>query len=256
MRDIVCWDVETTGLNPKEDFIIQLSLIKLSGINLQEIDRRNWYIKPAHVYSIHPDAEAVHGISKDFLEKNGVDIRSIAEDFMNFIKNCDVLSYNGNTFDIKFIVKDFGMFGYDIMNEDRKYYDAYALEARFHPRNLSAVYKKYTDKEIENAHNSMSDVEATCEVFRSQLIDQKLQLSDIQDWMECNIISPEGSIRNASVGDNPRKIVFSAGKYKDSDVAEICKKDPNYIKWFFESVASAKTKNIIKEYFYEKYPKK
>lgn len=255
MKDIVCWDVETTGLNPKEDFIIQLSLLKLSGIDLQEIGRRNWFIKPAHGYTIHPDAEKVHGITKEFLEKNGVSIKDIGDDFMSFIKNCDILSYNGNSFDIKFIDKDFKMWGYNIFNEDRKYYDAYALEARFFPRNLSAVYKKYTGKEFENAHDSMSDVEATCSVFRNQLVEQKLQLSDIQDWNECNLISPEGSIRNASVGDNPRKIVFAVGKYKDSDVADICKNDPSYIKWFFESVASDKTKQVIKEYFYEKYPK-
>lgn len=255
MKDIVCWDVETTGLNPKEDFIIQLSIIKLSGVDLQEIGRRNWYIKPAHAYTIHPDAEKVHGISKEFLEKNGTTIEKIGPDFMSFIKGCDVLSYNGNTFDVKFINKDFGMWGYDIFEEDRKFYDAYALEARFFPRNLSSVYKKYTGKDLEGAHDSMNDVEATCSVFRNQLVEQKLQLSDIQDWNECNLISPEGSIRNASVGDDPKKIVFSNGKYKDSDVAEICKKDPSYIKWFFENVASNKTKKVITEYYYKKYPK-
>lgn len=255
MKDIVCWDVETTGLNPKEDFIIQLSVTKMSGVNLSILDRRNWYIKPAHAYTIHPDAEKVHGISKEFLEKNGVDIRTIAPDFMAFINDCDVLSYNGNTFDIKFIYKDFMMFGYNIFEQDRKYYDAYALEARFFPRNLSSVYKKYTGKDMEDTHNASADVDATCEVFRQQLITQGLQLSDIQDWDECNILSPEGSIRNASVGTDERKIVFAVGKYKDSDVAEICKKDPGYIKWLFENVASTKTKQIIAEYYKKKYPK-
>lgn len=255
MKDIVCWDVETTGLNPKEDFIIQLSLSKMSGVDLSILDKRNWYIKPAHVYTIHPDAEKTHGITKEFIEKNGVSIPSIADDFMAFIDNCDILSYNGNNFDIKFICKDFGMFGINVMNQERKYYDAYALEARFNPRNLSSVYKRYTGKDIENAHDSSSDVDATCEVFRHQLINQGLQLSDIQNWDECNILSPEGSIRNASVGDEERRIVFTVGKYKDSDVAVVCKTDPSYIKWFFENIASNKTKQIIQEYFYKKYPK-
>lgn len=255
MKDIVCWDVETTGLNPKEDFIIQLSLTKLKGDDLSTIDKRNWYIKPMHAYTIHPDAEKVHGISKEFLEKNGQDIREIAADFMAFIDNCDILSYNGNTFDVRFIYKDFSMCGYNIFDQDRRFYDAYALEAKFNPRNLSAVYKKYTGKDFENAHDSSADVDATCDVFRHQLIQNGLKLSDIQDWNECNLLSPEGSIRNASMDQDNPLIVFAVGKYKDSDVAEICKKDPGYIKWFFEVVASEKTKQVIAEYYRKKYPK-
>lgn len=254
MKDIVCWDVETTGLNPKEDFIIQLSLLKLSGANLQELGRRNWYIIPCRQYTIHPDAEKTHGISKEFLEKNGTTIKKIGQEFMDFIAGCDILSYNGNSFDVKFIDKDFKMWGYDIFKEERKFYDAYALEARFNPRNLTAVYKRYTGKDLENAHDSMSDVEATCAVFVNQLMTQNLQLSDIQDWNECNLLSPEGSIRNAAMGNEPRMIVFAVGKYKDSDVADICKKDPAYIKWFFENMASDKSKCVIRDYYREKYP--
>ena len=258
MRDIICYDVETTGLNPKEDYIIQLSIIKMDGSALPEFkekDRRNWYIKPAHAYTINPDAEKVHGISKDFLEKNGVLIKDIIKDFDEFIKDCDFLSYNGNTFDIKFLHKDFSTFGYDIFNTNRKYFDSYSMESRFTPRTLTAVYNKYTGETLEGAHDALNDVIGTCKVFAGQLKRYDLNINDILDWPENNLLSPEGSIRNASTADSPVVIVFSRGKYKDSDVADICKKDPSYIKWFFENVASAATKSVIREYYYKKYPK-
>ncbi len=255
-RDIISIDVETTGLNPKDDFIIQLSLIKLRRKDMKEIDRRNWYILPMKSFMISPDAEKVHGISRDFLEKNGVSIKSILEDFKSLVRGCDFLSYNGNNFDMKMLYKDFGMIGYDVFEEDRKYYDAYSIEAMLHPRNLSAVYKNYVGKEMENAHNSMCDVEATCEVFKHQLSQAGVTFDALDNMDICKLISPEGSIRNASSTNNESLIVFSHGKYKDSDVADICVKDPSYIKWFVENVASERTKKIIREYYYKKYPKK
>jgi DNA polymerase III alpha subunit (gram-positive type) len=51
MRDIVCFDVETTGLSQKEDFIIQLSMTKIDR-NLNKKESKSWYIKPIHVYEI------------------------------------------------------------------------------------------------------------------------------------------------------------------------------------------------------------
>ena len=60
---IVCWDVETTGLNPKEDFIIQLAVAKFSKDTYEVIKSKKWYIKPAHQYTISPQAQEVHGLT-------------------------------------------------------------------------------------------------------------------------------------------------------------------------------------------------
>ena len=69
---IVVWDVETTGLNSKEDFIIQLAMIKFEKESFEVISKKNWYIKPAHNYTINPQAQEKHGISKEWLDKNGI----------------------------------------------------------------------------------------------------------------------------------------------------------------------------------------
>ena len=65
---IVCWDVETTGLNPKEDFMIQLAVSKFSKETMEIIESKKWYVKPAHNYTISPQAQAVHGLTKEFIE--------------------------------------------------------------------------------------------------------------------------------------------------------------------------------------------
>lgn len=245
---VVAYDVETTGLSTQNDFIIQLSCIKLDKETLSEIDRRDWYIKPAHKYEIHPDATKTHGLTKEFIEANGKYIKEIADDFLKFIEECDFLTYNGNTFDIQFLYKDFNMFGYDLKLEDRIFYDSYAMECTFRPRTLSYIYSDYTGKILDGAHNAIKDVEATIEIFRKQ---KELYLDDnwekIDEMKENQLLTPDGSIRRPS--STTDQIVFTRGKYKDCEFMEIYRNDPSYIKWFMENVASNYTKKVLREYY-------
>lgn len=248
MKDIVCIDVETTGLDPKNDYIIQLAACKIDGKTLQLKDRKTYFIIPQHKYTIDPKAEAVHHINKETLEELGVSLKSIANEFLDFIGDSDYLSYNGNQFDYKFLCKDFALAGFEFPIEGRKFYDSFAMECRFSPRNLSAVYKKYMGRDMIGAHDAASDVLATIDIFREQLNSQRLTLDEISLWNENNLLSPDGSIRDAAGPGEPRRIVFAVGKYKDSEFYKICQDDPSYIKWWGENVASNYTKRICREY--------
>lgn len=246
---IVCWDVETTGLNPKEDFIIQLSAIKFEKETNKVIDDYSWFIKPPHKYEISQSAINVHGLTKEFIDNNGVYFRDIASLFFDMIKDADLLTYNGNTFDIKFLYEECKRWGLELPVADKKFYDAYSMECRFSPRNLSAVYKKYTGKDLEGAHNAMNDVKATMEVFIKQLETNDLTYEIINEYQENSLLTPDGTIRNAATPGEDLRIVFAVGKYKDSEFMDITKKDPGYIKWYMENLASNYTKNILKKYY-------
>lgn len=243
MKNLVCFDVETTGLSQKEDFIIQLSMVKLDE-HLQEIDSRNWYIKPVHNYEMKPTAIEKHGITKEFLESNGVNLKDIANEIIEFFDNCDILTYNGNSFDVGFLYKDLKLVGIDFDFSDRTFYDAFVLYKQLYPSTLEAVYKRYTGKELDNAHNALNDVRATIEVFKH--LKQDAQKEGIED-LSTGLISPENSIKSVII-DGKESIVFSFGKYKDDEFLSVYKKDPSYIKWFLSNVASEYTFNILKKY--------
>lgn len=245
---LVSYDVETTGLSPQNDFIIQLSCIKVEKATMVEVDRRDWYIKPAHAYTIDPKATEVHGLTKEFIEEHGKTIKEIADDFLGFIEDCDFLTYNGNTFDIQFLYKDFSMFGYDLKLEGRMFYDAYAMECTFRPRTLAYIYHDYTGKILDGAHNAIKDVEATIEVFKKQ---KEIFLDDnwdkVDNMIENQLLTPDGSIRRPSW--NSEMIVFARGKYKDCEFMEVYRKDPSYVKWFTTNVASSYTLDVLRGYF-------
>lgn len=243
MNNIVCFDVETTGLNPVDDYIIQLAMVKIDE-NFNEIDSRNWYIKPCRKYTISDGAKETHGITEEFIEANGVYLKDIAEDIILFIQGCDYLTYNGNSFDVKFLYKDLSLVGYDFPLNDKVFYDAYLLYKKYHPSTLAAVYKQYVGKELENSHDAFSDVKATIDVFKGIAAEQCVQPNEWVDVEECNLLSPEGSIKRCNGND----IVFALGKYRDEEFCKVFVNDPNYIKWFGEKVATPYTKKLLNNY--------
>lgn len=256
-KDLVAFDVETTGLNPHKDFIIQLAMIKLDGESLNVKEQKKCYIRPEGEYEITPQAFEKHGITKEFLKVNGVNLKSIAQKIIDFFEDCDILTYNGNNFDINFLYSNLKDTGFDFKLEGRIFYDAYLMYKRLHPSTLEAVYKYYTGDELEGAHDAFNDVKATIEVFRHIQDTEGLSLEEMQELDENKLYSPEksiivkqvaGSDDSTSVYENC-EIVFASGKHKDEEFMKICKQDPNYIKWFMENVASDYTKSVLRGYY-------
>ena len=246
---IVAWDVETTGLNPKEDFMVQLACAKFEKETGEVIQTNKWYIKPAHSYTMTPKAQEVHGLTKEFIDENGVYFKEIAPLFFKMIEDADLLTYNGNTFDIKFLHEECKRWGLELPITGKMFYDSFAMECRFAPRTLSAVYNKYTGKELDGAHDALNDVLATVEVFKAQMSTKGLVYEDVNRFQENNLLTPDGTIRNVAEPNNPMIIVFNVGKYKDSEFMDVSKKDPSYIKWYMENLASNYTKNVLREYY-------
>lgn len=251
MKNIVCYDVETTGLSVKNDYIIQLAAVKLDGETFAIIEERNWYVKPIHNYIIDPSAEETHHLTKEFIEEHGRPMSEVGPEFLMFTKDCDLLSYNGNRFDIKILYKDLQLVGLELPM-DRMFYDAYAMDVRFNPRNLSTLYKRYTGKELADAHDALADVRATIEVFRGQVRENDLTRTDIDSFEENQLLTPDGSIRNTAAAGQEPNYVFGFGKYKDSEFMKICETDPLYIKWFMGNIASAYTAQKLRIYYRSK----
>lgn len=250
---IVAFDVETTGLSTKEDYIIQLAMVKFDRSTFEIIDTRNWYIEPAHAYTITQGAFEAHGLTKEFLKENGVSMKKICPEIIEFVKDCDYLTYNGNSFDVKFIHKDMEIFGYEFPMEGKVFYDAFSIYKIYHPNTLSAIYKNMTGKDLEDAHDAFADVKATIEVFGALIKEQSVSQEELADMKENQMLSPEGSIRRATnMGQEGDYIVFANGKYRDAEFCAVYKKDPSYVKWWGENVASTYTKKIINEYVRKK----
>lgn len=238
-RDIVAFDFETTGLNPETDFIVQIGLVKFNSTTYEKLEMRKYYILPNNGdFEVSPEAQAIHGITKEFLIENGKNFKEVWPEVSAFIGNCDMLSYNGNHFDVPFLYNTLIKNGLEFDFEHRHFYDALVVERKRHSNKLEDVYKRYTGKTLDDAHDALADVNATVDIFNLQR--QDTSYSDIVDE-DFYIVSPEDFLKKNENGD----LVFTKGKYSGKTTNEICKQDPSYIKWVFEKF-STMTKNSIK----------
>ena len=246
MRNIVAFDVETTGTDSSKDVIIQLAAVKFDK-DFNRLDSYCCYVKPMEDFEIAPGAFEKHGLTKEFILDNGMPSNGVMEVFNAFCKDCDMLSYNGNNFDIKFIDKEMRAAGIQF-SLDRVFYDSMRLEAMLNPRSLEVIYKNYTGRDLDDAHNALADVNATIEVFKHQInkfSEQDITLDEIMGFEESHIFDISGMIKKED-----DKIIFAKGKYRGVEFMEVCKGDPSYIQWFMKNPDfSEHTKNILRNYY-------
>lgn len=243
--NIVVFDLETTGLNKMKDFIIQFGAIKIDPTNNKIIDSMNIYIQPVGKYYISPQAKMKHHITEEFL-KDKPFFKDVANQIMDFLKGCDLLTYNGCSFDIPFLKNEFLRVGIDYDFLQHNCYDAFLEEKRRNGNKLDETYKRYKGKSMEEsgltAHDALSDVKATYSIFYAQ---QKNHPYGPEQMLgEDNMLS--------IMEFNGEKVpCFTVGKYKNISVAEVCKGDKNYIGWCLSDDCNFtnSTKKVIKKIF-------
>ena len=163
MREII-FDTETTGLDARDDRIIEIG-----GI---ELDNRFPTGRSFHVYinpqgrAVHPDALAVHGISDAHLADKP-DFEAIAQDFLAFIEGARLVAHNA-AFDAGFINAEFARLGLPPIGPERVI-DTLALARRRHPmgpNSLDALCRRYgIDNSRRTKHGALLDSELLAEVY-------------------------------------------------------------------------------------------
>lgn len=257
-KDIVFFDIEATGLNVVKDRIVQIALIKFVK-GQEEPQQLEMLINPGHVM-ISEEAFQVHGISPAMVA-NKPTFDKVAEKLWTFIGDADLAGYNSDRYDIPMLMEEFARCGYELDLDTRKTVDVQKIFYKMEPRTLSAAYKLYCDKHIENAHDALADVTATVEVLQGQIT----RYQDV-DFIDGDGYSHPTPIKNdinslAKFTNDARtvdvtqrlkynkdgEIIFNFGKYIGKNAAEILSKDKQYYNWILNKDFSAQVKQIVKK---------
>lgn len=239
-KHIVSIDIETSGLDKNKDRIIQIGGVKYTN-TWKKVSEFNKYILPKEPWEMTPEAEAVHGLSKNFIQINGVPLESIYDEWIKFLGDCDIATYNGNAFDIPFLYAEFNRVGLDPKIVEHRLIDVYKIEREVNANTLPATFKRYTGKEALGAHDANADSRMTLRVLYEQM--NRYDISEILKPEDMKMNFPDSILGINSDG----RIYFTAGKHKDEMSFDICKKDPSYIKWLFANVLSQFSKDKIME---------
>jgi len=252
-RPIVFLDIETTGLNIGKDKIIELALLKIYPDGSEE--EKAWRINPE--IPISKEAEAVHGICNSDLKGKPV-FAEVADDILSFIENCDLAGYNSNKFDLPLLVEEFLRIDKELDLRDRKCIDVQNIFHKMEPRNLSAAYRFYCQKELIDAHQALADTRATFEILKGQI--DKYEGKIQEDAKTGKVTQIENNVKILSdfskehrtvdfaghiVFNENDEEVFNFGKYKGVPVHKVFTIEPPYYDWMMKADFPLYTKKII-----------
>ncbi len=261
-RDLIFFDVETTGLHVIRDRILQIAMIKYfkDGGEAKEI---SMIINPG--IPISEEAYKVHGIGPKEVAGKPT-FKEVAQQLFDFIGNSDLAGYNSNRFDIPMLAEEFARYGFDLELDKRRLIDVQRIFYKMEPRTLKAAYQFYCNEELKDAHDALIDVKATVKVLEGQL----------SRYKDKDCINEEGQIiANPVINDmqalhdftNDLKtpdvtqklryndqgiIVFNFGKYNGMTFDQVWDRESNYFYWILDKEFSYQVKNLIKKYLKER----
>ena len=207
---IVFFDLETTGINIVKDRIVEISFVKVHPNGKEESKTRR--INPE--MPIPPESTAIHGITDEDV-KDCPTFKEIAKSLAAQIEGCDLAGYNSNRFDIPLLAEEFLRAGVDIDLNKRKFVDVQTIFHKMEQRTLSAAYKFYCDKSLENAHTAEADTMATYEILKAQLdrYPDDLQ-NDIDFLSKYSSFTNNVDFAGRMIYNEDGKEVINFGKYK------------------------------------------
>ncbi len=244
---IVFFDIESTGLNISSDRIVELSALKILPNGDQELKTRR--LNPT--IPISPEAQAIHGIS-DADVKDCPTFKEVAKSLATWMKGCDFAGYNSIKFDIPMLAEEFLRAGIDFDFRKRKLVDVQVIFHKMEQRTLSAAYKFYCNKNLDNAHSAEADTVATFEILESQLDMYSTTLENNVDFLSkfstrSNLLDYAGRIAL-----NEKEVpVFNFGKHKGKPVFEIFKNEQSYYDWMMKGDFTLDTKQVLTRLYYE-----
>lgn len=170
MRPVVFFDTETTGLDVFTDKIVELYMRKVNPETMEVLGEIHQFLNPGRPIPV--EAMNVHHITNEQV-KDCPSFRDIAQEVVDFIKDCYICGHNSNKYDVLLLSEEIGRARVPFKFDKSLLLDTYQVEKALMPHTLIATYKRYFGKDyaetIGDAHGAKADTLATIAVFGKQL---------------------------------------------------------------------------------------
>ena len=179
MRQIFL-DTETTGLEHKLGHrIIEIACVEMSNRRLTN-HHFHRYLNPDR--EIDAGAQAVHGISRDFLHDKPHFV-DIAAEFLDFVRGAELIIHNA-PFDIGFLNAELALLDMaPVSTVCHGVCDTLRMAKELHPgkkNNLNALCERYgVDNSRRTLHGALLDAEILAEVYVAMTRGQESLIMDL-----------------------------------------------------------------------------
>ena len=238
---LLFFDLETTGLDIARDRIVEIAAVKVFPDG--HVEEKRKLINPT--IPIPKEAQDVHHISDEDV-KDQPTFRQIAKSLAQWMEGCDIAGYNSFKFDIPLLAEEFLRAGVDFDFRKRKLIDVQNIFHKMEQRTLSAAYKFYCGKNLDDAHSATGDTRATYEVLKAQLDRYGDALQNDVKWLsEYTYFTHNVDFSGFFIYNDKGEEVVNFGKYKGRILSEVIKRDPSYYDWIMKSDFPLNTKQVL-----------
>ncbi|HNW55635.1 MAG TPA: 3'-5' exonuclease [bacterium] len=246
-KPLVIFDLETTGLALSYDRVIELAFVKVMPNG--RVIEKDMFFNPE--IEIPTEVTAIHGIRQEDVAGKPL-FREQVQEIWDVFNDAYYSGFNVANFDLPMLRREFMRAGYDFNYTRKQIIDSKVIYHAMEPRDLSAAYKYYCQKEMVNAHSALADVRASADI-----LDQQLRKYDYQTI--CQI----GEAPDDRYVDEEKRFYWRSGeayfnfsKHKDRSLADVAKTDANFLQWVLSADFSSETKNIVERALQGEFPRK
>jgi len=238
-RPLAFVDLETTGVDPQKDRIIEISVLKFTPPDKRVLRTRR--LNPG--MAIPADATAVHGITDADVEGEA-NFGDIAPQLLKFLDGCDLCGYNLKRFDLRMLYAEFERAGLVLHLDGRSIIDPMQIFHHYERRDLAAAVRFYLGREHENSHAAEADVQATAKVLAAMLDrydDLPRSVRDLHDRFGDPGAVDLGERFSRTEGE----IRFRFGKYRGQPLDAVAQSNPDYLEWMLSQDFGSDTKKVV-----------
>ena len=250
-RPLAFIDVETTGLKPSYDRIVELSVLKVHPDG--NIEYKSHRINPG--IPIPAETTAIHGITDDDVSDEPA-FKNYARSLRDFLEDCDISGFNVIRFDLPFLEAEFNRANVEFSRHNRRLIDSQVIYHLFEPRDLQAAYLRYCGKEMVIKHTAEGDATAAAEILDKQLeIHPELPRNVTDLCAVChpvpdNYVDPDGKF----IWVDGEAVCNFGKKHNGWKLRDIAFEAPDYLQWIASSDFTPDVKELVNKALQGEFP--
>lgn len=253
-RPLAVVDVETTGIWPKRDRIVQIAFIAVTPA--LQVSSFNQLINPEVL--IPDEATAIHGITNEAVA-DAPTFLQVAASLSEALSGHDFVGYNLR-FDREMLQAEFRRVKFPFSFDGSALIDALHIWQRLEPRKLPDAAERFIGRRPDRAHRADADVETTARVLVGQLRGYGGGGQLPMSVHELSSIRNDQSVKGLDAGgkiqwrDGAARLNF--GKHQGAPLEELVNKHKAYLQWILTADFPDDLKKIISEALAGNYPTK
>lgn len=241
-RDIIIYDIESTGIDVNFDQIIQFHATRIQK-KTGKSKELTFVCQPT--VPINPKASEVNGYTIDKL-KDKPKFSHFTKQIFEFFKDADIGGYNNSKFDDLILSRQMKENGVEDFLKDRLSFDAYVVYLGHLNKKLAGAIEFYINQKPEDLHDAKNDVEYTVKVIAAQIAKEQLTIPEIINKMlEKQKERQASDLERYLVKNEQGDWVLNFSKHKGIKLKEA---DPSFLQWIMGKEFPQSFKDILKDY--------